>query len=172
MREKAIKRESEKSSRGKMKNQNHKMTKSKEKDREKDKEKPVARPKPAERPRAEVKKLNDQIKNFRELLVKEKARLSNHLRTELSELEAPDKHHLADLEEMASDTHDTDSLCEIMAVGANTIDQIEQAIAKIDNGTYGVCEDCGEHIAFERLEAIPFATLCIGCKKKREVLRS
>jgi len=145
-----------------MKNQNPKAVK---------KEKPIPKPK-IERGKAEAKKLNDQLKLFKEMLLKKKSLLTNHLRTELTELEAPDKHHLADLEEMASDTHDTDSVCEIMALGASTIDQIDLALAKIDDGTYGVCEDCGEHIAFDRLEALPFATLCIGCKKRREVARS
>jgi DnaK suppressor protein len=126
-----------------------------------------------ERPRAEPsKRLNEHVKTFKETLLKKKATLAHYLKTELSELEAADKHHLADLEEMASDTMDTDSVCEIMALGANTIDQIDQALAKIEDGTYGVCEDCGEQIAFERLEALPFATLCVECKKRREVLRS
>ncbi len=116
--------------------------------------------------------MGEHLKIFKEMLMKKKTLLTNHLKTELSELEAPDKHHLADLEEMASDTHDTDSVCEIMAVGANTIDQIDQALAKIEEGTYGTCEDCGEHISLERLEAIPFATLCIECKKRREIVRS
>ena len=124
-----------------------------------------------ERPKAEAKKLHEHIKSFRDALLTKKATLSNYIRNELSELEATDKHHLADLEEMASDTNETDSVCEIMAVGANTIDQIDLALAKIENGTYGSCEDCGDPISFERLEALPFATLCIGCKKKQEVNR-
>ena len=118
------------------------------------------------------KRISDQLKFFKEMLLKKKFLLTNHLKTELSELEAPDKHHLADLEEMASDTHDTDSVCEIMALGASTIDQINLALAKIDDGTYGLCEDCGDHISFERLEALPFAVLCVNCKKRREVPRS
>jgi len=146
-----------------MKSQNPKSGKSKERS---------AKPKTSERTRSESKKLNDQLKVFKEMLLKKKASLANYIKTELSELESVDKHHLADLEEMASDTHDTDSVCEIMAVGANTIGQIDQALAKIENGTYGVCEDCGEQISFERLEALPFATLCVDCKKRREVLRS
>jgi RNA polymerase-binding transcription factor len=137
------------------------------------KEKTALKAKAPERPRAEPsKRLNEHVKTFKETLLKKKATLANYLKTELSELEAADKHHLADLEEMASDTMDTDSVCEIMALGANTIDQIDQALAKIEDGTYGVCEDCGEQIAFERLEALPFATLCVECKKRREVLRS
>jgi DnaK suppressor protein len=159
-----IERRREVSPKGKMKNQNPKTSTKKEKT--------IPKPKAPERPRPDSKRLNDQLKIFKEMLLKKKTLLANHLKTELSELEAPDKHHLADLEEMASDTHDTDSVCEIMAVGANTIDQIDLALAKIEDGTYGVCEDCGDHISFERLEALPFAVLCIDCKKRREVLRS
>ncbi len=154
----------ERDSKGKMKNQSQKS---------KTKEKIAAKPKVVvTRPASEARRMAEHLKSFKEMLMKKKTLLTNHLRTELSELEAPDKHHLADLEEMASDTHDTDSVCEIMAVGANTIDQIDLALAKIEDGTYGVCEDCGDPIAFERLEALPFATLCIGCKKRREVIRS
>ncbi len=125
-----------------------------------------------ERAKPEMKKLHEHVKLFKDQLLKKKQSLTNYLRTELSELEAADKHHLADLEEMASDTHDTDSVCEIMAVGSDTIDQIDRALVRIEDGTYGACEDCGDHISFERLEALPFATLCVNCKKKREVLRS
>ncbi|MGE5225361.1 MAG: TraR/DksA family transcriptional regulator [Planctomycetaceae bacterium] len=42
---------------------------------------------------------------------------------------------------------------------------VDRAIAKLDAGTYGTCERCGRPIAPERLEAIPWALLCIDCKK-------
>jgi DnaK suppressor protein len=45
---------------------------------------------------------------------------------------------------------------------------IDQALARIDAGTYGVCVNCGAPIAPERLEAMPWATLCIDCKRKEE----
>jgi DnaK suppressor protein len=163
---KSSKRSRLEDSKGKMKNSNPKLSKSKEKG-------PATKLKVGERPpRNENKRVTEQLKVFKEMLLKKKATLTNYIKTELSELEAADKHHLADLEEMASDTHDTDSVCEIMAVGVDTIGQIDQALAKIEDGTYGVCEDCGEQIAFERLEALPFATLCVECKKKREILHS
>jgi DnaK suppressor protein len=156
-------------SKGKMKSQGPKAKPTREIAREKSTTKPKT---VTERPRSDSKRLNDQLKVFKEMLLKKKSALANYIKAELSELESADKHHLADLEEMASDTHDTDSVCEIMAVGASTIDQIDLALAKIEDGTYGECEDCGDHIAFERLEALPFATLCVECKKRREVLRS
>ena len=44
------------------------------------------------------------------------------------------------------------------------VEEIDEALAKIDNGRYGICEGCGELIAKARLEALPYAKLCIGCK--------
>ena len=42
---------------------------------------------------------------------------------------------------------------------------IEKALRKIDEGTYGICERCAKPIAPERLEALPYAELCIDCKR-------
>ncbi len=46
--------------------------------------------------------------------------------------------------------------------------KIDEAIARIDEGSYGVCEDCGEEIGLKRLEARPVTTLCIDCKTIQE----
>jgi DnaK suppressor protein len=45
---------------------------------------------------------------------------------------------------------------------------IDAALARIDAGTYGICVNCSAQIAPERLEAMPWATLCIDCKRKEE----
>ena len=44
---------------------------------------------------------------------------------------------------------------------------IERALARLDAGTYGWCEECGVAIPFERLEAIPSARLCVVCPERR-----
>ncbi|MEU7985450.1 TraR/DksA family transcriptional regulator [Streptosporangium canum] len=46
--------------------------------------------------------------------------------------------------------------------------QNERAIARIDAGTYGVCESCHKPIGKERLQAFPRATLCVACKQREE----
>ena len=46
--------------------------------------------------------------------------------------------------------------------------KIEEAIGRIDEGTYGVCDSCGEQIGVKRLEARPVTTLCIECKTQQE----
>ncbi|HEY0132568.1 MAG TPA: TraR/DksA C4-type zinc finger protein [Nannocystis sp.] len=48
------------------------------------------------------------------------------------------------------------------------MDKIELALRKIDEGTYGVCEECEETIALKRLQARPEAPLCIQCKEAQE----
>jgi RNA polymerase-binding protein DksA len=45
------------------------------------------------------------------------------------------------------------------------LEQVEAAIARLDAGTYGRCESCGQPIAPERLEALPWAGLCIDCQR-------
>lgn len=46
--------------------------------------------------------------------------------------------------------------------------KIDEALARIDETSYGVCEDCGEEIGLKRLEARPVTTLCIDCKTLQE----
>lgn len=48
------------------------------------------------------------------------------------------------------------------------IKKIQEAIARIENGDYGVCEECGEDIGIARLKARPVTTLCIACKSREE----
>lgn len=47
----------------------------------------------------------------------------------------------------------------------DNLKEIEEAFIRIENGTYGICSDCGEVMSLERLEAMPEATLCIKCEK-------
>ena len=54
-----------------------------------------------------------------------------------------------------------------LALSAQALDavaEIDAALAKIANGKYGICENCGQLITKARLEALPFARLCIACK--------
>lgn len=48
------------------------------------------------------------------------------------------------------------------------LSKIDEAIARIDDGSYGICEDCDEQIGLKRLEARPVTTLCIDCKTIQE----
>lgn len=46
--------------------------------------------------------------------------------------------------------------------------KVQQALHKIEEGTYGICESCGDKISFKRLQARPVTTFCINCKAEME----
>jgi DnaK suppressor protein len=48
------------------------------------------------------------------------------------------------------------------------MDKVDEALARIDEGTYGICAGCGEEIAVKRLQARPVAKYCIDCKTRQE----
>ncbi len=50
----------------------------------------------------------------------------------------------------------------------DTLQKIDEALLKLDEGTYGICEDCGETISEKRLKILPFAIYCIDCQERRE----
>jgi DnaK suppressor protein len=50
------------------------------------------------------------------------------------------------------------------------ITKINEALARLEDGTYGVCESCGEEIGQERLAARPVTTLCFDCKRRQEAM--
>ena len=58
-----------------------------------------------------------------------------------------------------------------LSLAANSRDllsQVERALQRLDNGTYGTCENCGYPIGKARLQAFPRATLCVTCKQREE----
>ncbi|NOZ24971.1 MAG: TraR/DksA family transcriptional regulator [Nitrospirae bacterium] len=57
-----------------------------------------------------------------------------------------------------------------LTVHKQTLNKIDEALRKLNEGTYGVCEDCGSEISEERLKIIPFAIYCVDCMGKREEL--
>jgi len=56
----------------------------------------------------------------------------------------------------------------LSASATQAVEEIDRALRRMDAGTYGICERCGKKIAVARLEALPFAALCIECKSREE----
>jgi len=73
--------------------------------------------------------------------------------------------HMADI---GSDAYEQEFTLSLMATEEGTLDLVQQALGRIRARTYGTCEECGGVIAKKRLEAIPFAPLCIRCAEKLE----
>ncbi len=84
---------------------------------------------------------------------------------------APDSDDLevagdAGFADRSHDTQERSRTISLVRALRSTLRDVDRALEKIDAGTYGTCESCGNPIALERLEAIPSATLCITCKQR------
>ena len=73
--------------------------------------------------------------------------------------------HLADT---ATETYDRELDYTLEENSEHVLAAIDAALKRIDEGTSGICTNCGKQIAQERLEALPWATLCIDCQRDRE----
>lgn len=71
--------------------------------------------------------------------------------------------HLAD---MGTDTYEQDFTISLMETGGEALGAINEALERIEDGTYGTCTDCQSKIARARLDAIPYTPLCIECASK------
>jgi RNA polymerase-binding protein DksA len=73
--------------------------------------------------------------------------------------------HLADT---ATETYDRELDYTLEDNAEHVLAEIDAALKRIEDGTYGICTNRGEQIPVERLEARPYATLCIDCQRERE----
>jgi DnaK suppressor protein len=73
-----------------------------------------------------------------------------------------------DLADQASGNNEVHIQLKLRQTDAKILAAIEEALARIDKGTYGACRDCGEPISAARLNAIPWTRVCITCKEKQK----
>ena len=73
--------------------------------------------------------------------------------------------HMADI---GSDNFEQEFTLSLMESDAGTLDKIEAALERVEDGTYGHCEECGAKIPKTRLNAIPYATMCVKCASEYE----
>jgi DnaK suppressor protein len=72
-----------------------------------------------------------------------------------------------DLADQASGNNEVHIQLKLKQTDAKILQAIEEALYRLEKGTYGVCRDCGDPIAPARLEAIPWTRVCISCKQKQ-----
>jgi RNA polymerase-binding protein DksA len=112
---------------------------------------------------------------FREALLDERRRVEHALATlrdehrgsldeEVEEIGASDNH----LAETATATLGREIDYTLGENSGQVLAAIDSALKRIDEGTYGTCVSCGEQIRYERLEATPWVSLCIDCKRRAE----
>ena len=119
--------------------------------------------------------MNVDIGRFRERMLEERQRVLDaieniHTENPGSLGDETDEPTYADnhLGDVATATFDREMASTLEENSTNVLADIDAALARIENGTYGVCERCGKAIGEERLEALPWATLCIEDKRIEE----
>ncbi|MDP8936268.1 MAG: TraR/DksA family transcriptional regulator [Actinomycetota bacterium] len=107
-----------------------------------------------------------ELSDLRKSLEEEKAALQQ----QLGDLALDDGRRLSFDQNFADSSQVTAERGEFEAVSGSlqaSLDEVNEALAKFDKGTYGLCERCGNAIAPARLEAKPAARLCIDCANRR-----
>ena len=108
------------------------------------------------------------LKKFGDVLVSKRAEILKNARRTLSEDMALDTDDLADEMDLASSEYLHSFTFRLRGREKTFLAKIDHALAKIDSGSFGLCESCGEEISLKRLEARPETTLCIRCKEDQE----
>ena len=124
-----------------------------------------------------IKKMQKKLlKKYRGLLVKEREKIGgdiSHITDDALKMSARDasgdlsgySFHMAD---MASDNYEREFSLGRASDEQNLLYAIDEALKRVEDGTYGSCIQCGKQITKKRLDAIPHADLCISCQSKNE----
>ncbi len=80
----------------------------------------------------------------------------------------PDKLNFPDMTDQAAAEADKNFTLRLREREQKLLKKIDEALDRIANGTFGICESCGEEISHKRLKARPVTTYCIDCKTKQE----
>lgn len=111
-----------------------------------------------------------ELKRFEKILIEKKEEILRNAKRTLTEDMTLDQNDLPDEMDLASSEYIQSFTFRLRGREKTFLNKIDRALAKIGEGTFGVCEDCEEPISIKRLEARPETSLCIRCKEDQERL--
>ncbi|MEW6674891.1 MAG: TraR/DksA C4-type zinc finger protein [Nitrospirota bacterium] len=127
-----------------------------------------------EKPVKRKKSEEDRKRVLRRTLIQKREQIVKEARTEISKYIKGENKQLVDtaLDDGDWSVVDLSEDVSLKQLGTHreTLLKIDEAIRKLDEGTYGICEDCGEKISEQRLKVLPFAIYCRDCQEKIEQL--
>ena len=119
------------------------------------------------------KRTHIEYEQIKKMLQNMRMDIINELSRKKTTLEEEKTVEIEDLDAIAADRNREYEYL-LTTMDTKKLKQIDEALAKIENGTYGICEECGEEIPVARLKILPFAKLCIDCVsnvEKEEALK-
>ena len=78
------------------------------------------------------------------------------------------KHMPTDMADVGTDAFEQELTLDLLGNEKEVLEQVDAALARIEDGTYGQCEVCGHAIPKARLDAIPYAAFCVKCASRQE----
>lgn len=108
------------------------------------------------------------LNKFRKLLTEEKQRILNNSKNALKNELALSPDDLPDETDLAASEINQNLVFKLRDRERQLLSKIDEALSRIDDGSFGSCAECEEPIEPRRLEARPVSTLCISCKEKEE----
>jgi len=112
--------------------------------------------------------MDNKVLAIKKKLEKQRAELLSEAEQTLSSKISAEKESFPDPTDQAVAELDNNFMLRLRGREQKLLKKIDEAIARIEGGTYGVCESCGNQINIKRLEARPVTTLCIECKTRQE----
>jgi DnaK suppressor protein len=112
--------------------------------------------------------MDNRLLAIKKKLEKQKEELLSEAEHTLNDKLSKEKESFPDPTDQAVAELDNNFLLRLRGRERKLLKKIEEAISRIDSGTYGICESCGEKISIKRLEARPVTALCIDCKTRQE----
>jgi DnaK suppressor protein len=109
---------------------------------------------------------DEKIQQIRMKLILQKECLLSEAEVALNEL--PGQTIFPDLGDQASAETDRNFMLRLRGREQRLLKKIDQALERVESGIFGICEDCGNEISIQRLEARPVTTMCIECKTLQE----
>ena len=109
-----------------------------------------------------------QLKLFHERLVARRQELLEEAERTVGGMTTDSKENFPDPTDRASLESNRNAMLRIRDRERKLISKIEDALRRIEDGSYGLCESCGGPIGVDRLRARPVTTLCIDCKSQQE----
>jgi DnaK suppressor protein len=104
---------------------------------------------------------------YREALLRKRAELLAEGATRPLQTSMENNSRQGDLADQATGNNEVHIALKLRQTDSKILVAIEEALARIEKGTFGVCRDCGEPISEPRLRAIPWTRVCITCKEKQ-----
>ena len=108
------------------------------------------------------------IAKFKKILLKEREQIVGEVKQIVESSKEMGQDGIQDIGDEAANIYNKQVLLSLNENERTRLQEVDESLDRIENGTYGICDECGEPIGLKRLEVRPVAKYCVPCKTKME----